>query len=58
VSGNGRRFTFRTLGVVELQGQSKGKIGFAEGDMILITILERAGLTNKIHTTNSDLYTR
>jgi hypothetical protein len=37
-------FTFRTLGEVTMRGQTRGRVGFAQGDQILATILERSGL--------------
>jgi len=37
-------FTFRTLGDVTLRGQMRGRVGFAQGEQILATILERSGL--------------
>jgi hypothetical protein len=58
VNGGGRRFNFRTLGVVELSGEIKGKIGFIEGEMILNTILERSQLSSVHKLANSYYYTR
>ncbi|MBC8496802.1 MAG: PH domain-containing protein [Anaerolineales bacterium] len=37
-------FTFRTLGEVIMQGEIKGRMGFAEGESILKKILESSGL--------------
>lgn len=43
--GEGVYFAFTTLGEVKVQGRTMGRVGFAEGDYILQTILERAGLS-------------
>ena len=37
-------FAFTTLGEVKVQGRTLGRVGFSEGDSILQTILEQAGL--------------
>jgi hypothetical protein len=58
VNGNGRRFNFRTLGVVELRGEIKGRIGFIEGELILNTILEKSQLSSVHKLANSYYYTR
>jgi hypothetical protein len=58
VSGKERRFNFRTLGVVKLGGEIKGKIGFNEGKMILDTILSRSQLTFLETNNNCEYYTR
>lgn len=58
VCGKSRRFNFRTLGVVELRGEIKGRIGFVEGDSILKTILERSQLSSVHKLANSYYYTR
>ena len=58
VNGGGRRFNFRTLGVVELRGEVKGRIGFIEGEIILNTILERSQLSSVHKLANSYYYTR
>lgn len=44
VRGTDSNFTFRTLGEVIMQGELKGRIGFAEGESILQKILESSGL--------------
>jgi len=37
-------FSFRTFGQVEVKGEVKGQMGFAQGDQILKLILEQANL--------------
>jgi len=44
VRGAETSFTFRTLGEVIMQGELKGRMGFAEGESILKNILESSGL--------------
>ena len=44
VRGADTAFTFRTLGEVIMQGELKGRMGFAEGESILKWILESSGL--------------
>ncbi len=47
VLGTGAHFEFRTLAEVRLNGEVKGRAGFAEGDAILETVLGRAGLSKQ-----------
>lgn len=42
--GEGAYFAFTTLGEVRVQGRTMGRVGFAEGEAVLQTILEQAGL--------------
>lgn len=44
VAGSDGGFTFRTLGEVWMQGELKGRVGFAEGEAILKDILQNSGL--------------
>jgi hypothetical protein len=44
VIGSQAYFGFRTLGEVKVQGETKGRMGFVEGEKILRQILKRAGL--------------
>jgi len=44
VIGPQAHFAFRTLGEVRLQGDLKGRMGFAQGEFILEYILARSGL--------------
>jgi hypothetical protein len=44
VLGEQAHFDFRTLGEVRLDGELKGRMGFADGELILQTILEKAAL--------------
>lgn len=45
VIGSQAYFAFRTLGEVKIQGETKGRMGFVEGEKILRQILKRAGLS-------------
>ncbi len=51
-------FDFRTLGEVKVQGEIKGKMGFAEGEMILSHILEKTNLSLVNQSGNSYYYAR
>lgn len=45
VFGDGRQyFSFRTLGEVLLHGETRGRVGFTQGEAILTTIVEKSGL--------------
>jgi hypothetical protein len=44
VIGSGAHFSFRTLGEVSYLGESRGRLGFAEGELILQRILESTHL--------------
>jgi hypothetical protein len=45
VSGERSFFSFRLLGEVSLRGKVRGRVGFADGNVILSYILEKANLT-------------
>ena len=51
-------FTFRTLGEVIMQGELKGRIGFAEGESILKNILDSSGLQEIETTEKASYYSR
>lgn len=59
-SGQGKQtyFGFRTSGVVRVQGEEKGRMGFEAGDEILRTIIERSGLQVAERTVRGELYSR
>ncbi len=44
VVGQNKHFEFHTLGEVKVYGELKGRMGFAQGEHILQTILARSGL--------------
>lgn len=44
VFGEDTLFQFRTLGEVHMNGEMKGRMGFAQGDSILRTLILQAGL--------------
>ena len=44
VIGQEAHFHFRLLGEINYQGQTRGRVGFQEGDLIVETILEKSGL--------------
>lgn len=58
VIGSSSHFFFRTLGVVKVQGELKGKMGFADGEKILTHILENTGLRLVENTGNNYYYQR
>ena len=60
VIGPASHFEFRTLGEVSVQGETKGRLGFGEGERILQQILEAADLVPKpdSHSTNPYYYIR
>jgi hypothetical protein len=58
VVGEKAHFDFRTLGEVKVQGQVKGRLGFAHGEAILQLILECTGLKEIEHTGNGTYYAR
>lgn len=41
-------FEFRTLGEVKVQGEVKGRLGFAEGEQILHTLVEAGNLDESL----------
>ncbi len=51
-------FTFRTLGEVTMQGELKGRMGFAEGESILNNIVEFSGLQKMETTDKASYYSR
>ena len=44
VVGADSHFHFRLMEEIKYQGQTRGRVGFPEGDQVLQTILERSGL--------------
>ncbi len=58
VYGEKAHFDFRTLGEFRVSGEVKGRMGFAEGETILSTILKFSGLKEVEHTGNSYYYMR
>lgn len=44
VVGKQRRFSFRTLGEVKLNGEVKGKIGFQDGEKLMSFIIQKCNL--------------
>jgi hypothetical protein len=55
IIGGGSRFSFRTLGEVKYLGESRGRLGFAEGELILQRILESTHL-GEMKKSNSGYY--
>lgn len=47
VLGSQAHFEFRTLAEVKVQDEVKGRMGFAEGDQILQSMIQAAGLVEK-----------
>jgi hypothetical protein len=58
VLGNQAHFDFRTLGEVTIQGDVKGRMGFADGDAILKKILREARLKQVERPGNGEYYAR
>ncbi len=58
VRGPATTFSFRTLGEVIMQGEIKGRIGFADGEYILKIILESSGLQKMEMTEKTSYYSR
>jgi len=58
VLGQKAHFDFRTLGEVKVQGEVKGRLGFADGEAILGLILEQGKLIEVEHTGNGYYYAR
>jgi hypothetical protein len=58
VLGEFAHFQFRTLGEVMLQGELKGRMGFAEGETILQRILSASGLQEIEKTDQVRYYAR
>lgn len=51
-------FSFRTSGVVRVQGEEKGRMGFEAGDEILQEMIERSGLQAVERTVRGEIYSR
>ncbi|MCS6995299.1 MAG: PH domain-containing protein [Anaerolineales bacterium] len=58
VIGKRAHFSFETLGEVHFRGQVRGYTGFAQGEAILNSILETAGLRQTIRQDALTIYTR
>jgi hypothetical protein len=58
VIGLRAHFDFRTLGELKLGGDVKGRLGFAQGELILRRILLATGLKEVEHHRNSYYYAR
>jgi hypothetical protein len=56
VIGQKAAFDFRTLGEVRLAGESKGRMGFTEGEKILHKLVEAAHLKNIQRTETGAVY--
>jgi len=56
VIGPASHFEFRTLGEVTVQGEVKGRMGFVEGERILLAILKAANLVPKPESQSTDPY--
>lgn len=56
VIGPAAHFEFRTLGEVSVQGETKGRLGFTQGERILQRILEAADLVPKPDSQSTDPY--
>ena len=58
IIGDQAHFDFRTLGELKLGGDVKGRMGFAQGELILRQILRASGLKEVEHNRNSYYYAR
>ncbi|HEX7973262.1 MAG TPA: hypothetical protein VF498_02555 [Anaerolineales bacterium] len=58
VVGGNAHFEFRTLGEVKVQGETKGRMGFTEGEWILSKILDAAHLRRIEHPGPGYYYAR
>jgi hypothetical protein len=58
VLGDAAFFEFRTLGEVKVQGQLKGRVGFAQGEHILGSLIEKAGLHPSGGPAGNEVYVR
>jgi len=58
VYGEKAHFNFRTLGEFKVGGETKGRMGFAEGETILRIILKNSELIEVEHAGNSYYYAR
>jgi hypothetical protein len=58
VLGSQAHFDFRTLGEVTVQGDVKGRMGFADGEAILRKIVQEAGLKQIDRPGNGEYYAR
>jgi hypothetical protein len=56
VMGERAHFDFRTLGEVIVQGDLKGRMGFAQGEKILRTIVEQARLRRSPNPSGTGYY--
>jgi hypothetical protein len=56
VIGPASHFEFRTLGEVSVQGETKGRMGFVDGERILQKMLQAAGLVPKPDSQSTDPY--
>lgn len=51
-------FGFRTFGIVRVQGEVKGQMGFEAGDEIVSEMIRRSGLQVSERSQNSEIFTR
>jgi hypothetical protein len=58
VYGDGRYFTFHTLGEIRLRGDLKGRMGFEKGEEILRQLVLRSGLEIVEHPGDGYYYVR
>lgn len=58
VFGANTFFQFRTLGEVQMNGETKGRMGFAQGEKILRTLILQAGLQIVDRTGDGYYYAR
>lgn len=58
VIGPDSHFQFKTLGEVQYRGEVRGRTGFAQGQTILDTLLEKTGLTLARKEENAYYYAR
>jgi hypothetical protein len=58
VIGEKAHFSFSTLGELQFQGQNRTKVGFAQGQAILASILKASGLTKKQQNEQYAYYSR
>jgi hypothetical protein len=58
ILGGQVHFDFRTLGEVTIQGDVKGRMGFADGEAILKKILQEAGLKKVERPGSGEYYAR
>lgn len=58
IIGEKAHFSFNTLGELQFKGETRAKVGFAQGQEILASILKASGLTNKQRTDQYAYYSR